>query len=203
MSKSVIIGFNQMKGEHKHTARTSSAPTSSEAEASTAVKEERRQTERRRDVRYPFSASLEGVELQSKARFNGRTSDLSLGGCYVDSITALPIGATLKMRLTHEGKFFETKAKVVASTANMGMSLVFTETESQQIEILEEWIRELNGEVVPCEAALPEIKSQQPGEQGSNIAGLDALNELVIELMRTGVLSDLKGRAILQKTSRR
>ena len=146
---------------------------------------------------------LEGVELQSKARFTGRISDLSMGGCYVDSNTALPIDATLKVRLVHEGKVFETRARVITSSPSMGMSLLFVGTEPGQLEVLEAWVRELSGETPPCEPELPEIKAQQSTEPGSNSAQLDALNELIIELMRTGVLSDLKGRAILQKAFRR
>jgi hypothetical protein len=83
------------------------------------------------------------------------------------------------------------------------MGLVFTNTEPRQLEILEIWIRELSGELLPSEPDLPEIDTQQSGESDPNIAQLYALNELILELMRTGVLSELKGKAILQKTSRR
>jgi PilZ domain len=191
-----------MQNNQNQLSRPSGALASSDAEGPASVKEERRKTERRLNTRYAVSASLEAVELQSKARFTGRVSDLSLGGCYVDSITALPKDATLKIRLTHDGKFFETKARVIASSAGMGMSLMFTETESEQLQTLEGWIRVLSGELLPSEAELPEIRSQQLAEPDSKIAQLDVLNELVIELMRTGVLSDLKGREILKKTSR-
>jgi len=143
------------------------------------------------------------VDLRSKARFTGRVSDLSAGGCYVDAITTLPVEAALKIRVTHDGKTFETRARVIASSAGMGMGLEFTETEREQVEALEEWIRELSGEILPCEPELPGIKSEQPAEPGSNAAVLNAMNELIIELMQTGVLSDLKGKAILQRNSRR
>jgi hypothetical protein len=164
---------------------------------------EDRQNEQRLCARYPVSISVEGVELQSKAHFTGRISDLSMGGCYVDSITALPVDATLKVRLVHEGKVFETRARVITSSPSMGMSLLFVGTEPGQLEVLEAWVRELSGETPPCEPELPEIKAQQSMEPGSNSAQLGALNELILELMRTGVLSDLKGRAILQKAFRR
>jgi hypothetical protein len=194
---------NHMQDNQNPTPHTSPASVCLEAEVPTAEQEENRQTERRHHTRYPISASLEAVELQSKTRFSGRISDLSMGGCYVDTITALAVGATLKIRLTLDGKFFETKASVIASSAGMGMGLMFTETEPEQLEILKAWIRELSGEVLPCEPELPEIKSEQAAEPGSNMALLDALNELITELMRTGVLSEPKGIAILQKNSRR
>jgi hypothetical protein len=181
----------------------SGASTDSEAQGQSPIKVDRRQTERRRHTRYPISATLEAVDLRSKARFTGRVSDLSLGGCYVDAITTLPVEAALKIRVTHDGKSFETRARVIVSSAGMGMGLIFTETENEQLEILEVWIRELSGETLPCEPELPGIKSAQPAEPGSNIAILSALNELIIELMQTGVLTDLKGNSILQRNSRR
>jgi hypothetical protein len=194
---------HQMQDNQNQASHASPASMCSEAEVPTAVKGDRRETERRQHLRYPFSASLEAVELQSKARLSGRISDLSRGGCYVDTVTTLIVGATLKIRLTHDNKFFESRARVMSSSAGMGMGLLFTETEPQQLEVLEIWIRELSGELLPGEPDLPEITSQQPAESGSNIAQSYALNELIIELMRTGVLSELKGKAILQKLSRR
>jgi hypothetical protein len=192
-----------MQDNQNQNSGPSGASSDSEAQAQSPVKGESPQTERRHHKRYPVSASLEAVELQSKTRFSGRISDLSMGGCYVDTITALAVGATLKIRLTLDGKFFETKAGVIASSAGMGMGLIFMETEPEQLEILKVWIRELSGELLPCEPELPEIKSEQRAEPGSNMALLDALNELITELMRTGVLSEPKGIAILQKNSRR
>lgn len=192
-----------MQDDQNQASHTSPASMCSEAEVPTAVKVDRREAERRQHLRYPFSASLEAVELQSKARFSGRISDLSMGGCYVDTITALIVGANLKIRLTHDDKIFESRARVMSSSAGMGMGLLFTEIKPEELETLDVWIRELSGELLPCEAELPEIKSQQLAGTGSNIEQLVGLNELIIELMRTGVLSELKGKAILQKTSRR
>jgi hypothetical protein len=192
-----------MPDNQNQNSGSSGASTDSEAQGQSPVEVDRRQTERRLHTRYPVSASLEAVDLRSKAQFTGRVSELSMGGCYVDAITTLPVEAALKIRLTHDGKSFETKARVIVSSAGMGMSLVFTETEPQQVETLKGWIRVLSGEILPCEPELPGIKSEQPAELGSNIAVLNGLNELIIELMQMGVLSDLKGKAILQKISRR
>jgi hypothetical protein len=191
-----------MQDDPHQASRPSGTSIVPEAEAP-AEREEHRQHERRRSLRYPVSASLEAVELQSKARFNGRISDLSLGGCYVDTMSTCPAGSVLKIRITSEGKLFETRARVIVSSAGMGMSLMFTETESEQFATLEGWIRELSGELVPSEPELPQVESRQSAEPASNIAQVEALNELISELMRTGVLSDLKGKALLRKLPRR
>ena len=191
-----------MQDNKRQTSRSSGASIRSEVQIAAAEVGEDRQTEQRLCTRYPVSIALEGVDLQSKAHFTGRVSDLSMGGCYVDTMTALPMDAILKVRLVHEGKGFETKARVITSSAGMGMSLLFTGTQPGQFEVLEGWIRELSGETVSREPELPEIKTHGSAEADSDSAQ-DALNELIIELMRTGVLSDLKGRAILQKAFRR
>ena len=52
---------------------------------------EHRKAERRRDLRYPFTAAVEVFEPQSQSKLTARTSDISLGGCYVDTINPLPV----------------------------------------------------------------------------------------------------------------
>jgi hypothetical protein len=106
---------HQMQDDQNQDSHPSPASTCSEDEVSCEEKGDRR----RQHMRYPFSASLEAVEIQSKARLSGRISDLNRGGCYVDTITALIVGATLKIRLTHDDKFFESKAIVTSSSAGM------------------------------------------------------------------------------------
>jgi hypothetical protein len=192
-----------MQDNKRQTSRSSGASICSEVQIAAVEVGEDRQTEQRLCTRYPVSIALEGVDLQSKGPVPVRCSDFSMGVCYVEKITSLPADATLKDRLVREGKIFETKARVITASDGMGMSLLFMGTEPGQLEVLEGWIRELSGETPPCEPELPEVKAQQSTEPGSNTAPSDALNELIVELMRTGVLSDLKGKAILQKAFRR
>jgi len=59
---------------------------------------ERRQNDRRRDLRFPFTAFVDAVEHQSKAKISGRTSDISSGGCYVETISPFPVETIIKIR---------------------------------------------------------------------------------------------------------
>jgi hypothetical protein len=52
--------------------------------------------ERRRHTRHPFTATVEAVELKSQTRIQGRTSELSRGGGYVDTLSSLPVGSIVK-----------------------------------------------------------------------------------------------------------
>jgi len=157
--------------------------------------------ERRRHSRYPFTATAEIVEAKSQMRVQGRTSDLSLGGCYVDTMNSFPVGSIVKMRLTREARTFEAQAEVVYSLLGMGIGLKFTEVDPEQFRIVEKWLAELSGEM------LPEPELQQPSDQscpsprpGDEVCLV--LNDLITELMRQGILSDAKCRAMLQKLNR-
>ena len=86
---------------------------------------ERRHADRRRDLRYPFTAAVEVFEPQSQTKLNGRTPDISVGGCYVDTINPLPVSTSIKIRLTKDGIIFEADAKVVLCHAGMGMGVCF------------------------------------------------------------------------------
>jgi hypothetical protein len=154
--------------------------------------------ERRRHERYPFTSAVEVVVRESQTRIQGRTSDLSRGGCFVDTTSAFPAGSTVTMRLTKDNRTFEADAEVVYSLAGMGMGVKFTSADTEQLGTVEKWMAELSGEVLP-EPELPR-SLDQPCAQGrlGNEEYL-VLNELVMELMKQGVLSNAKCKAMLQK----
>src|ERR1700689_2440283 len=82
-------------------------------------------TERRHHLRFPFSATVEAVEIKSGTKITGRTSDLGLGGCYVDTLSPFPVGTEAKMRIIRETETFEAQVRVVYSLIGMGMGLAF------------------------------------------------------------------------------
>lgn len=157
--------------------------------------------ERRRHSRYPFTATAEIVEANSQTRIQGRTSDLSRGGCYVDSPCRFPAGSVVKMRLTKEMRSFEAQAKVAYSLDGMGMGVKFTAADPKQLSTLEKWMAELSGELQP-RPELPQPSDQSCAERRPGNEEYFVLNELVTELMRQGVLSSDKCEAMLQKLNR-
>ena len=162
---------------------------------------ERRQNERRRNLRYPFTASVDAVEPKSNAKISGRTSDISLGGCYVETISPFPAETIIKIRLTKERETFEADAKVVLSKVGMGMGVAFISAVPQQIRIFQKWINNINGNSSP-ELNVPE-QTEKDATQGNSKNEQDyVLTELLIALMRKGVLSDAEGKAMLQKLYR-
>lgn len=157
--------------------------------------------ERRRHSRYPFTATVETVESKSQMRIQGRTSDLSRGGCFVDTINSLPAGSLVEMHLTKGTCSFEAQAEVVYSLSGMGMGVKFMDTEPSQFSTVEKWVAELTGELPP-EPELSQSSDQPCLQQRPGNEELHVLNELVLELMRQGVLSNAKCEAMLQKLDR-
>lgn len=67
----------------------------------------------RKQVRYPFSAAAEVREIRSETRVTGRCSDLSGGGCYIDTLSPFAVGAFVKIQMKRETREFEAAAVVV------------------------------------------------------------------------------------------
>ena len=154
--------------------------------------------ERREHARYPFIAMVEAVENKTHARVSGHTSDLSLGGCYVNATTSFPAGSLLKLRLTKDQSTFEAQAVVVYSLIDMGMGVKFVSAEPEQLRIIEQWIGELSGEP-GVEVELIRICDQTYPSTCPEGAEFQVLKELVIELSRQGLLSTEKSGDLLQK----
>src|SRR5258705_4521519 len=107
-----------------------------------------KQPERRLAVRYPFTATAEIMDLRSNTRVTGRSSDLGLGGCYIDILSPFTVGSLVRVRLEREKKVFEAMAIVSYDEQSFGMGLAFTEVQPEHQSILPSWIAELTGEAM-------------------------------------------------------
>jgi hypothetical protein len=83
------------------------------------------------------------TELRSGALLSARTSELGLGGCYVDALNPFPEGTLVGLQILRDQGVFETKAKVVYCDPRFGMGLAFTEMTTDQRSILEAWLAEI------------------------------------------------------------
>jgi hypothetical protein len=72
------------------------------------------------EPRYPFIAAAELLEENSGARMSSQISDLSLNGCYVDTINPLPDGTLVHVRIFTETRAFEAPATVIRSSGVSG-----------------------------------------------------------------------------------
>jgi hypothetical protein len=98
------------------------------------------QEERRRMPRVPFVASAELLEVDTGTRMNAQVSELSLHGCYVDTLNPLPKGTSVYVKIFTEEYFFETPAIVVYAHAQLGMGLAFHDVKPHFVGVLQNWV---------------------------------------------------------------
>ena len=100
-------------------------------------------TKQRAVRRCPLVASAEVTELGSGTVLSARTSEIGLGGCYVDALNPFPEATKVELRILRDRGVFETTAKVVYCDPAFGMGLAFTDMRPDQRSILEAWLAEI------------------------------------------------------------
>lgn len=120
---------------------------------SKTVAENTKQMSARRSVlRCLLVASAEVTELGSgsSTKLSARTSEIGLGGCYVDTLNPFPDGTPVRVRISRDHGVFETNARVAYTDHRYGMGIAFTETAPEQRSILEGWLIELVTQLKPA-----------------------------------------------------
>lgn len=102
--------------------------------------------EHRREPRHPFFATVELLEAESETRVGARTGDLSLHGCYVDTMNPFPAGSKVRVTITHADTTFTAHGAVAHSQPNVGMGISFTVVESEQKRVLMKWLADVHGD---------------------------------------------------------
>ncbi|HEX3377811.1 MAG TPA: PilZ domain-containing protein [Candidatus Acidoferrales bacterium] len=157
--------------------------------------------ERRRVARYSFIAVAEVCELRSQTRVAGRCSDLSMGGCYVDTLAPFPVDAAIRISMQHDSREFQALAVVAYSHPSMGMGIKFTEMKPEFKNVLHYWVADLSGEPIPKPETFEEPSSViQSSDADSNIRLV--LNELVTLLVRKKVITEMEGAELLFRAFR-
>jgi PilZ domain len=163
-----------------------------------SVKPPPRANERRSHLRIPLTAAATATDLGTGTRMNARTTDISTKGCYVDTMNPFPVGTTMQLRLTKNGETFRANATVAYSQLGVGMGVIFTTAAPDQLAALEKWINESNG----AETSTPQSIEKQDRintDTSSKNQTHYALEELLILLMRKGLLEDEEANPILKR----
>ncbi len=157
------------------------------------------EVERRKARRYPITAGAEIVDLRTMAHVTGRAADLGLGGCYIDVLSPLPVGAKVRVTLERNQQKFVADAVVPYSLSSMGMGLSFTEISPADESMLHTWIAELSGEP-PVPIKRPTEVVAQMESNSATIANLrQTLNELVNLLVRKNAISESEAAFLMHR----
>jgi len=92
--------------------------------------------------RYPFAARAVVLEPLSRREFAGRTSDISLKGCFIESVDQFPTKTIVQIKLELTGESFNTWGRVAHVRTALGAGLSFFNTSAGQQIILEKWVKE-------------------------------------------------------------
>jgi hypothetical protein len=82
------------------------------------------------------------IELPRGAKLNARTADISLTGCYIDTLNPVPQGSEVRVRITHGTETFVSLGRVVYVSYGLGMGIAFINMEDDQRTRLEWWFSE-------------------------------------------------------------
>jgi hypothetical protein len=113
-------------------------------------------------------------------------------------MNSFPPGTKVRLRMTKTGKSVEADAVVACSQVGVGMGLSLTTVGSGHRAVLDHWFAELRGEVSSVPHSLDEFRDLQ----GSDTLRTEtdyALKELLVTLMRKGLLSEEEGEPILRR----
>ncbi len=99
--------------------------------------------ESNRARRYPIQAYVEVATVPPEAQLRERTTDLSLFGCHVKTVTPFSPGTEVSIQIAHAGENFGARGRVAYARTGVGMGIVFTTIPSGDRTVLEDWITDL------------------------------------------------------------
>jgi hypothetical protein len=100
--------------------------------------------DRRYCIRYPLACDAEMFDLETGARAEGVTSDLSLGGAFVCTSKPLPSNSRIRITLTRKDQKVESLAVVRIVKPRIGMGIEFIDVEAPYSAVLARWIEQLS-----------------------------------------------------------
>ncbi len=96
--------------------------------------------ERRRTPRYPFVAVAELIDAKSQTQLSTRVTELSLYGCYFDTINPFPAGTSILVKIVSDLVFFEAAGLVIYSQPSLGMGVAFQKIHPYFLRVLKGWL---------------------------------------------------------------
>ncbi len=159
--------------------------------------------------RYPFSSEIEVIDVDSATRLRARLSDIGRNGCYADTVNPFPKDSSVTVTITRDNLSFKSHARVIFSILGMGMGLLFTTAEPDQLQVLGRWLSELSGEKAAQQTAQQAPKRCETHlahtPEAANITDPE-LRKIIVELMALlndkSILTDSEAIGFLRRLSK-
>ncbi|MGO9640237.1 MAG: PilZ domain-containing protein [Candidatus Acidiferrales bacterium] len=98
------------------------------------------QPEHPRSRRYSFVAIVDVVDVKSESEIQGRTTDLSQSGCFIETKKTWPPETKVRVRIFSRGANFTAFGRVAHVRPNAGMGIMFSELAPNDQLTLEKWL---------------------------------------------------------------
>jgi hypothetical protein len=128
------------------------------------------------------------MDMRTGFRMNARISDLSVHGCYVDTLNPLPSGARARLQIRNGDEVVSAPGRVVCHHAASGMGLAFEDVSEQEKKILEGWLVRRHPQLeAPVDMTPPVARTETRA----------CAERLVDLLVRKGLLTRCEASALL------
>lgn len=99
--------------------------------------------DRRFCIRYPFAADAIVLDLETGAKTEGVTSDLSMGGIFVCTSKPLASNTRVRITLTRKDQKLDALGMVRIAKPRIGMGIEFLDLEQPHYGVLRRWVEQL------------------------------------------------------------
>lgn len=97
--------------------------------------------EKRPATRYDFRCEAEFCKRGSNAPLRGFLSDISLSGCYLETITPEPLGTAVEVSFQHAGARVRLPGVVRVVHPSMGMGIEFAAPSEDVTKVLQNLLK--------------------------------------------------------------
>jgi hypothetical protein len=84
-------------------------------------------------------AEAEIFDQQTSQTIPGQTSDVSMGGCFVETAQVLPLLSVVELKLTYNEESLMLFGDVVRSDPEKGVAIRFRALDANQTSVLKAW----------------------------------------------------------------
>lgn len=99
--------------------------------------------DRRGAPRFTVIMEAEATDLLTRTTVKLRCSDISISGCYLDTLNPMDAGTPIWVRLVHGQRIFESQGKVAYMVPRLGMGVAFAHpVPEDQMAVLKDWLAE-------------------------------------------------------------
>jgi hypothetical protein len=146
------------------------------------------QLDHRHSPRYTCAGQAE-ISQEGKRITWGRLTDISRGGCYIETERPLPCGADTQLRLTVAGASLDICAKVAGNTPLFGMGMQFVALSPEQDAKLAQIVNSIAASQAPAGQQAQPSQPQSTTVQITREAAPAILAMIIKKINEKGVLT--------------